>query len=202
MLLSLLCCIYKILGLRTRLLCVYVYAYTCACIRIGEKFWKKNCDGKKKKEGKWDADWKKGKESKSLCIITIASGEGAHQTLIGVSCLVSNKMQGFLYDVYHKTRLVSSLQFMSRCQTLSFDGCFLHTLSSEAVDSYTTRVFASAMTGFPFLVGGKETWLSQVYIYICTDCLVMIEFLVGELYWLQSERWHCWLTSKMYNISP
>lgn len=94
------------------------------------------------------------------------TGEGGRLELIGVSCLVSNKMQGFLYDVFHKTRLVSSLSFMNRCQTLSFDGSFLHTLSSEAVDSYTSRVFASAMSAYPFLGGSNESkWLAQVGVW-------------------------------------
>ena len=96
-------------------------------------------------------------------------------------------MQGFLYDVYQKTRLVSSLQFMTRCQTLSFDGCFLHTLSSESVDSYTTRVFASAMSGFPFLAGGKDKWLSQVRVvkqnYVCVMSLVSLHSRVPHPIW-------------------
>ena len=55
-----------------------------------------------------------------------------------------------------------------RCLSVVYDGSFLHALSSDAVDSYTTRVGASAMARKPF-VGGvvsreddRWVWLSQV----------------------------------------
>ena len=49
-----------------------------------------------------------------------------------------------------------------------YDGSFLHALSSDTVDSYTTRIGASAMTRKPFVGGSipreddKRVWLGQV----------------------------------------
>ena len=60
-----------------------------------------------------------------------------------------------------------------RCQTVCYDGSFLHTLSTEAVDSYTSRVTASVMSRQRFTSGfvdmavkKKGAWLHQVDIYL------------------------------------
>ena len=56
--------------------------------------------------------------------------------------------------------------FFLRCQTMSYDGQFLHSLStdSESLDSYTCRVSASVLTNSSFINGHINTsqWLKQV----------------------------------------
>ena len=68
-----------------------------------------------------------------------------------------------LYMIYY-----CCLCRFSRCLSVVYDGSFLHALSSDAVNSYTTHVGTSAMARKPFIGGvvpredNRRVWLSQV----------------------------------------
>ena len=69
--------------------------------------------------------------------------------VVGVSCFLANHRHGYLYDVHRKTKLVSSFSFMSKAHMVSCDPSFIHALSDNAVESYTNRVFHSALSNMP-----------------------------------------------------
>ncbi|XP_019858362.1 PREDICTED: uncharacterized protein LOC109586604 [Amphimedon queenslandica] len=85
--------------------------------------------------------------------------------LVGMSCLFANRSKGYIYDVFNKTKQVTVLSFMTRCQTMSYDGQFLHSLSTDAesLDSYTCRISASVLANKPVASGHINTtqWLKQ-----------------------------------------
>ena len=61
--------------------------------------------------------------------------------------------------------VVSNLHFMlKRSQAVCFDGKYLHALSSDALDSYTSRVVSSVISRQKMApaVLGKQHWASPV----------------------------------------
>ena len=82
--------------------------------------------------------------------------------LVGISCFLANKYHGYLYDIHQNTKLVSSFSFMAKSYAISCDNNFIHALSSNSVESYTTRMFQAAVTSMPLagsqiptVVGGE-----------------------------------------------
>ena len=75
-------------------------------------------------------------------------GEQGSQ-LVGICCFLANKYHGYLYDVHKKTKLISSFSFMTKSQAAMFDVSFMHALSENSVESYTSRVFQASMACMP-----------------------------------------------------
>lgn len=109
----------------------------------------------------------------SLC------ADNGSRTLVGLCCFLANKYHGFLYDVYQRTRLISSFSFMSKSQLVVCDSSFLHALSADSIESYTTRVFQAVTARMPTVgdlvltarggegeesLGDYQVWLKQVWL--------------------------------------
>lgn len=47
-----------------------------------------------------------------LIVSGFVVGEGGSQQLVGLACIVANKTHCYLYDVYQRTKRVSTLNFM------------------------------------------------------------------------------------------
>jgi hypothetical protein len=98
---------------------------------------------------------------------TFAKGTSGSNELIGMTCVFANRARGYVYNVHNKASLVSSVSFMTRCQSVSFDGQFLHALSvdSQSIDTYTSRVGSSILSNRRFsegIIGDQiSTWLQQ-----------------------------------------
>lgn len=69
--------------------------------------------------------------------------------LVGISCFLANRFHGYLYDVHQQCRLLSSFSFMEQSRLASCDGRLLHALSSESVETYTSRAFQAAIANVP-----------------------------------------------------
>ena len=64
-------------------------------------------------------------------------------------CFLGNKYHGYLYDVHRKAKAVSYLSFMTKSQAVCCDSGFLHALSANSVESYTSRTFPAAVANMP-----------------------------------------------------
>ena len=65
--------------------------------------------------------------------------ENGSRQLIGISCFLADKFHGYLYDVHLQGHLASSFSFMSPARGVVCDDMFLHALSAESVETYTSR---------------------------------------------------------------
>ena len=83
--------------------------------------------------------------------------------MIGISCFLANKFHGYLYDVHLQGHLASSFSFMSPTHAVVCDDLFLHALSAESVETYTSRslqvLYASCClaTACSFLLLSSQT---------------------------------------------
>ena len=59
--------------------------------------------------------------------------------MIGISCFLADKFHGYLYDVHLQGHLDCSFSFMSPARVVVCDDMFLHALSAESVETYTSR---------------------------------------------------------------
>ena len=64
-------------------------------------------------------------------------------------CFLGNKYHGYLYDVHRKAKPVSYLSFMTKSRAVCCDSGFIHALSANSVESYTSRTFPAAVANMP-----------------------------------------------------
>ena len=87
---------------------------------------------------------------------------------MGLACFLANTYHGYLYDVHQQTKLSSSFSFMERSLMALCDGSFLHTLSADSLESFSSRAFPTAMADVPQTSSIAapdrcgEAWLKQV----------------------------------------
>lgn len=88
------------------------------------------------------------------------------------------------------TELMNRLVCIIRCQMVSYDGQFLHAMStdSNSVDSYTSRVGASVITNQDFVTGEiigkkeKSAWMKQVQIQWLITIVTVVKATRNTLY--------------------
>ena len=66
--------------------------------------------------------------------------------LVGISCFMANSFHGYQCDVHLRTCLSCSFSFMSPTHAVVCDAAFLHALSDESVETYTSRSLQVNMT--------------------------------------------------------
>ena len=88
---------------------------------------------------------------------------------MGLACFLANRYHGFIYDVHHQAKLSSSFSFMEQSRLAYCDGNFLHALSGDSLETYTSRCFSSAVGPMPRVCGCVrgtdrlvQEWLKQV----------------------------------------